>query len=455
MTCRRSVLLVTGLCAVAALAVTSDTLAGVPTGDNLVAAASSHRALPGRTVGELSRPVVRHPDRGAVRGPAGSVVRPGVRTTTSTVTDGASGGEEAGRQESLVRRVSYTGAPQVTFSYPGASYVKVHFTRLLVRPGDWVTVTDPAGAQRYTYHGDPRLLPVRGDSPVTDSGPGGFWAMSITGDTALVTLHRSLPGPGTGTLGVDVDRVAHGFTAAERSVRAHDERIADNRQPESLCGQDDSRDAVCYRTQDPVAYQHSLPVARLLINGTTLCTAWRLTADNRMMTNNHCISGQSDVRNSEVWFNYQCSVCGGKSTEPVTKVPGGDLVRTDPTLDYALFTVANFAAVQRFGYLNLDPRLPRTGEEVYIPQHPEGEPTKLSVSSDADPAAVCRIDMAEIDGYAARSDTAYRCDTEPGSSGSPVISRQTNAVLAIHHLGGCPNSGVRMDLIYAQIRNLL
>ncbi len=451
---RRSVLLVTGLCAIAALAVTSDTGAAAPAGIPLVAAASSHHTLPGHSAAALPPQIDRPADTSEVARSASSVDTD-ARAVARSVADGVSGGEEAGHQENVARRLGYTGARTATFSYPGASYVKVHITRLLVRPGDRITVTDPARTQRYTYHSDPRLLAVRGDSPVTDSGPDGFWAMSITGDTAVVTLHRALPGPGAGTFAVDIDRVAHGFTAAERSVRAHDERIADDRQPESLCGADDSQDAVCYRTQDPVAYQHSLPVARLLINGTTLCTAWRVTTDNRMLTNNHCIATQSDVRNAEVWFNYQCSVCGGKSIEPVTKVPGGELLRTDPTLDYALFTVANFAAVQRFGYLTLDPRLPRAGEEVYIPQHPQGEPTKLSVSSDSDPAAVCRIDMAEIDGYAARSDTAYRCDTEPGSSGSPVISRQTNGVIAIHHLGGCPNSGVRMDLIYGQIRTLL
>jgi V8-like Glu-specific endopeptidase len=59
------------------------------------------------------------------------------------------------------------------------------------------------------------------------------------------------------------------------------------------------------------------------------------------------------------------------------------------------------------------------------------------------------------DGYAANTDVAYYCDTEGGSSGSPVLARSTNKVVALHHFGGCPNSGVRIDLIYAQVRKLL
>ena len=53
------------------------------------------------------------------------------------------------------------------------------------------------------------------------------------------------------------------------------------------------------------------------------------------------------------------------------------------------------------------------------------------------------------------TDVAYFCDTEGGSSGSPVLSRDTGKVVALHHFGGCPNSGVRIDLIYAALKPLL
>jgi hypothetical protein len=36
-----------------------------------------------------------------------------------------------------------------------------------------------------------------------------------------------------------------------------------------------------------------------------------------------------------------------------------------------------------------------------------------------------------------------------------VLSRVTNRVVGLHHFGGCPNSGVRADLILAKIKNLI
>jgi trypsin-like peptidase len=458
---RRSVLLVAGLCTVAALGMASDAMLGGPVTGTLLHSDSGHAVLDpahryaGGAGADPVRAAAGQARRRAVPGHAsrtGSDPRT-VRDSDSTVA--FSGTEEAGEQQEVTKQVDYSGAPVVRFDYPGASYVKVHFDRMLLRPGDWVTVTDPSGDQKYTYHSDPRLLRTPGDSPSTSSGDG-FWAMSITGDTAVVTLHKTLPGPGLGKFGLDIDRVAHGFTSSEKATRAHNELLSEGgRSPESVCGTDDSEDAVCYRSSDPVAYQHSLPVARLLINGTTLCTAWRLTADDRMITNNHCLGSQSDVSNTEVWFNYQCTTCGGNIVAPVTKVPGDQLLSTDQTLDYTLFTVGDFDSIKNFGYLGLDLKTPRKGEQVYIPQHPEGDPTKLSIASDQDPNSTCQIDQAEIDGYAHDSDTAYRCDTEPGSSGSPVIDRKTNKVIALHHLGGCPNTGVRMSLIYQRIKSQL
>ena len=467
MTRRRTALLVTAGVAVAALAVGSDAAAGGPVVGHLFTGSTQHHdstaTAPGPTaVARSTRPPAdaanKPTERGGGTARAGSKAgdTDGRRGAESATEPATSGGIEAGRRDSITRHVRYTGSPTTTFRYPGADYVKVHFSRLLVRPGDWVTVSDESGKQSYTYRGDPRLLHLPKDSPSTVSGSDGFWAMSITGDTAIVTLHKTLPGPGLGKLGVDVDRVAHGFTASQRADREHAQRrAAGGRRPESVCGADESRDAVCYKTSHPVEYKHSLPVARLLINGTTLCTAWRVTADDRMLTNHHCIGSQADAANTEVWFNYQCTTCGGRSVAQVTKVPAAKLLRTDETLDYSLFSVSDFDSIKHFGYLGLDVRRPKAGEQVYIPQHPQGEPTKLSIASDGEHNATCQIDEATIDGYGDNSDTGYRCDTAPGASGSPVIAKSSNRVIALHHLGGCPNSGARIDLIYPQIKSLL
>jgi hypothetical protein len=334
------------------------------------------------------------------------------------------------------------GQRQLTFSYPGASYVKLHFSRMLLRSGDRVVVADPAGQESYSYTG-------------ADLADG--WAMSITGDTAVMRLEQGSYDPmGLRTrlagLGVTVDRVARGFASAEQGPAPS----GPNRdRAESVCGSDEKLDAACYKSSHPVQYQKAKAVGRVLINGVELCTAWRVGPNNRMFTNNHCASSTYDVRRSEVWFNYECAVCNGFEVLRSTKVWGDQLIASNPTLDYALFSVRNFDAISRFGYLELDPRPLRSGEELYIPQHPRGLPTMIAMDDPGERRGQCAVDDPSYYGYAEGTDVSYYCDTEGGSSGSPVLSQETHRVIALHHFGGCPNSGVRIDLIYREIGRLI
>jgi lysyl endopeptidase len=339
------------------------------------------------------------------------------------------------------------GSRTETFAYPGASYVKLHFDRLAMLPGDYLTVSNPDGTESYRYD----------DSSF--AGKSDKWAMSITGDTAVMEMHRVVgdqTGGATNALGVDVDRVAKGFTTQQLQDEPEDQLLPPDRngKEESVCGADTSKDAVCYKSSDPVAYTKSKAIARLLINGTELCTGWRVGSDNRMLTNNHCFTSSSEANDTEVWFNYQCATCGGYDVFQPTKVWGSQVLATDHTYDYTLFTVSDFASVQKYGYLTLDTARPAKGQELYVPQHPAGEPTRIAGAL-GDKAGNCAVIDNNYTGYAAGSDVSYLCDTEGGSSGSPVISRKTNKVVALHHFGGCPNSGVRADLLAAKLARYL
>jgi lysyl endopeptidase len=365
----------------------------------------------------------------------------------------ADGRQRVGEMLSVNRLLGYlTGAPQrETFRYPGASYVKLHFNRMAMRPGDYLTVSNADGSETYRY-----------DAPKTlRTGAADKWAMSITGDTAVLEMHRAAGDPLglsslLGQLGVNVDRVARGFSRGEQRRQPESQLRAPGRtgREESVCGNDTSADAVCYRSADPVAYTKSKAIARLLINGTELCTGWRVGAHNRMLTNNHCFTSSAEAYDTEVWFNYQCASCGGYDVFQPTNVWGAKVLATDHVYDYTLFTVDNFAAVRKFGYLTLDTARPAKNQELYVPQHPAGEPTRIAGSL-GERAGNCSVDNPSYTGYAANSDVSYYCDTEGGSSGSPVLSRRTNRVVALHHFGGCPNSGVRGDLLATRLARLL
>ncbi|MDA1358425.1 serine protease [Glycomyces luteolus] len=343
-------------------------------------------------------------------------------------------GEVAELRESLTYA---DDADVLKLTDPDAGYVKVHFERLLLDTGDFVTVSSPDGAESYRY-----------EESLIDQ-----WATSITGDTAVVELHRETEGGGSSALGALIDKAAYGFTAEEVDGLAQ-ERAGRARPEESICAGDEKRSSVCYRTSYPNVVDHAEPVARLLIDGTVLCTAFRVGEGNRLLTNHHCFTETQEAQATEVWFGYDCVACGADLANAPVKVHGSEVLATSGPLDYTLFTVDEFERIERFGYLELSDRAARIGEAIYIPQHPAGRPTEIAMESSVD-GGNCVVKHETYDGYVADSDISYYCDTEFGSSGSPVLSRDTHEVIALHHFGGCPNSGVNVQLIQKEIGHLI
>ena len=339
--------------------------------------------------------------------------------------------------------------------YPDADFIKVRFAEMNLLPGDYVTVSDPAGEEVYTYPGS---------GYTTDDDPG-FWAMSITGDTAVVELHRfrrgklSLPtGKSLADYGIQINKYTHGFPGILDTVGNLDNSA------QSTCGTNQRTDVACYETSHPTEFAKSHAVARMLLNnGSSLCTGWRVGPNpDTLMTNEHCITSQSGATAAEAWFNYQRTSCGGSMASEV-KVTGNSLLVDSYDYDFALITINNAASVASFGYLEIDPRTPVLGEEIYIAQHGSGNPKEFGIESDLNSGNVCRIDDAINNGRATNSDTGYYCDTIGGSSGSPVFARSSHKVIAIHHFGisgsTCTasdmNGGVRMDLIWPLIEPFL
>lgn len=351
--------------------------------------------------------------------------------------------ETVGTEYAVQRRL-HAGQSSTVIGHDGAWYMKVHLSDVRLAEGDVLTVSSRDGEERHVYSAD-QSGELRGELSRDDAG---YWAMSITGDSAVVSIAGADGGAASPASGAVVDRVARGFTEAEFAERRAFQAF-------SICGSNDYRDAVCYQSSYPAEYAKRSPIAKLLIQQTSLCTAWRVGPNNRMLTNNHCVDTSAEVKGSEVIFNYECTTCGGSTSRPVTKVMGSSLLRTNYSLDFTLFSVDNFTAISGFGYLTLDNRVPAVGEEMYIIQHPGGALKKIAVRDDTSSNGICKVTATRVNGRATGSDIAYKCDTIGGSSGSPVLSRSTHRVIGLHHYGGCPNQGVRSDLIYAQISSLL
>lgn len=316
--------------------------------------------------------------------------------------------------------------------WPEATYIRVHFSAFDLAPGDTVTVSSPDGRERYRYEG------------AGPHGDGAFWANSILGDTAIIELQANLGGG----YGFEVDSFGRGTSDLISGPGGPGQEPG----VESVCGTQDWRDVECYRNTYPTEFEKARAAVKALIGCCSSCTAFKVSDSGQFMTNNHCTSSQSGVQSTELRFEYQYTSCGGGSAPYSGSVLGSQLLATDYTLDYTLMTTNGDSS--SIPCLELDPRLPPVGERIYIAGHPSGGPKKLSIESDRN-GGLCQVDASPYNGRGTGSDVGYYCDTTNGSSGSPVLSGETHKVVALHHFGGCLNSGGRSDLIYDQISNRL
>lgn len=337
----------------------------------------------------------------------------------------------------LVRPAAYTES--------GATFIKLHFSRLELPEGVYVEISNPAGTETWRYSSNDRdLLTI--DETMGDDGIQSFWAMSISGDTAIVRLSGRLSRFDPSVHGFEIDTQYADIVRSDE----YSSKIK-TKEPlfttESTCGESERYDAICWAESYPDQFERSSPVALLITSTGKKCTAWRVGNENRLFTAQHCVSSQSQLDGAEIWFNYQSTVCGSDEPAEPVKVTGDQLLLEDYDYDFALFTVNDFASIDEFGNMGLDLRDGEIGEEIFIPQHGLGNPKQIAIESDMN-GGLCRIDDNDLYGMVEGSDIGYYCDTVTSSSGSPVISGETGRVLALHHWGGCLNSGTKMSRIW-------
>lgn len=209
-------------------------------------------------------------------------------------------------------------------------------------------------------------------------------------------------------------------------------------------------------------YARARSVARILMDGAALCTAWLVSCDNHLITNNHCtwddgsFNTQAELDRMEFQFMAENATCGGNDPAVEYSFIGGTWLENDYNLDYTLIQAPpgeDPASV--YGWLAIDYRLPEIDEPIYIPGHVGGGPKQISLfstdPSDQDnPNGFCEVFSKDAPPCVGGTvpEIGYFCDTYGGSSGSPVISLYTHRVVALHHCPTCPNRGVRIQNIW-------
>ncbi|KAG7395198.1 hypothetical protein PHYBOEH_004133 [Phytophthora boehmeriae] len=324
---------------------------------------------------------------------------------------------------------------------PLAQFISVHFTQFNLPKNDYVVL-------RAADANDPETTVVKYHG---NEQSGDFYSIALQTKAIIVELFTERVDPNVGAQPVNMF-LCMGFTVDSYRFLAQPAVHGKSGQ-EEVCGADESQEAVCYASYTE-AYQASKAVARLLIHkekGSFFCTGWLIGSEGHLITNNHCISTQAHASKTEFEFMAQgatCAVncdrglaCGGK-----IRASSATLIHADPDLDYALVKLSiNLSG--EYGFLQLRQGGAELSERIYIPQHPAGWGKHIALKTDSGWGKVTSLTR----GGCAPNQVAYMLDTQGGSSGSPVIAWSDNAVVALHHCGGCPNTAINS---YKLIENM-
>jgi endonuclease G len=161
-----------------------------------------------------------------------------------------------------------------------------------------------------------------------------------------------------------------------------------------------------------------------------------LVAPGLLLTNHHVLANEDQAALAVAEFNFQHDLHGVESPRRAYNLAPSRLFFTDSGLDCSLVEVAprsfDGTPLTEFGYLPLMQASGKAidGEWVSIIQHPGGQPKQIAIR-DSQVVRLTSEDAVNID---VDSFIHYTTDSEPGSSGAPVLNDQWQ-VVALHHRG--------------------
>ena len=156
--------------------------------------------------------------------------------------------------------------------------------------------------------------------------------------------------------------------------------------------------------------------------GASACTASLLGA-GLVLTNHHCVpqDGSLEILRASILMDYHTLAGQGSERFILDPVP----VEFRAELDYAILRLSDGSAPsERYGHVALDSAPDEAGSARTVIHHPLGRPKVMS-----------RFRCFALGGRVEPPVVAHRCDTLPGSSGSPVFDDE-GLMVALHFAGG-------------------
>jgi len=183
------------------------------------------------------------------------------------------------------------------------------------------------------------------------------------------------------------------------------------------------------------------------LTGSYFGTGFRI-GERLILTNHHVLFPKDQVA-SEVYADFGFDVDAKGASTPVVSLPGiTTTIKGEKAADWAVIEVADMRPGWPIVPLVAE-HAPKVGDLAYILQHPGGQQKRLGY---------VRNMISDVTDEIIR----YLTDTEPGSTGSPVLDSM-GRLIALHHAGGRPveitgkppvskNEGVRISRVLAGMK---
>lgn len=284
-----------------------------------------------------------------------------------------------------------------------ASFFRLHFTEIAVN-GDAdfaVVVRNVAG--RVLASISRRDFTARGD----------YWSPYLFGHYALVELVPAEAAPNT--------KIA--FRISEVGIETQGARLL-NRQNDN-----DPKDLPLWRFQTNAPLMAAArAVAKLRYTRNQIlysCTGFLLT-DDLLLTNQHCVRSNADCATAVAQFGYKEDKA--RNIDLGEEYACERLEDSDAGLDFALLRLKGTPG-SKWGKLKWRSIPIPSNAAIFLVQHPSGRPMRVAREG-------CLIKTASAIGSlpGQETDVGHTCDTESGSSGSPLFDQRFQ-VVALHHLG--------------------
>jgi len=198
------------------------------------------------------------------------------------------------------------------------------------------------------------------------------------------------------------------------------------------------------------AYDFARPVARVEDNfGTGFCTGWRV-AENIFITNYHCFEA---VDCKETIFHLGTEDEMPRDQQQRWKCD--KVLHSIEKYDVAVYLTSRMNseeayAEEAYPYVTLWDGPITDGQMLQVAGHPSARTKEIDRGPD------CKILSATPAEHSSRVTITHTCDTEGGSSGSPVMDRETGYAVALHWGGtNTHNLAIPMYEVVQELRTNL